>query len=759
MIWNQDTGHQLGSDKTLKLNSVSLESQFWSGTSNGPSLTIIPSPTTYIPTGTSTITFTFHQSYDNFDGTEQIIINLATNGCQSYPIVSTSTATNTPTNTPTNTFTPTFTPTNTYTLTATPPYSHNPLYLSLTGNRTIGGVAAADEDILRFDGTNWSMFFDGSDVGVGSSDLFGFSIVDSETILMAFSSAVTVNGISALPQDILRFDATSLGSVTAGTFSMYLNGIDVGLDVSAEKLDSVSLLSDGRVLISTTGNPAVAGVTGAKDEDVLAFTPTSLGNNTSGSWSMYFDGSDVGLAETSGEDVDALDIVNGKVYLSTADTFSVSGLSGADEDVFVCEAISLGDVTACNYSPTLYFDGSTWNLSANDVDAINLLAAGSIPTVTPTNTPTRTPTATFTPTVTNTSTPTSISQLLPDLTITDMRIELQNTSCLAPGDPLGVRVWVTNNGQAAAGSFTVNVNGAEQTVNGLGIGETKTVFFPGYSNPVTAVVDSTNTVAESNENNNTRSETLPVPTPPLPCPTATATPSQTITPTHTLTPAATFTPTFTNTPSVSDLIFADSFESGNLSAWTSNTNDLGDLNVSVSAALVGTQGMQAVIDDANTIYVTDDSPNAESRYRARFYFDPNSISMASNDAHFIFKGFMGTSTEVLRMEFRNSSGAYQIRAALLDDGSTWINSNWFTITDAPHAIEMDWRAATGAGANNGGLTLWIDGTQQADLTGIDNDTRRTDRARLGALTGIDVGTNGTYYFDAFESRRQNYIGL
>jgi hypothetical protein len=180
--------------------------------------------------------------------------------------------------------------------------------------------------------------------------------------------------------------------------------------------------------------------------------------------------------------------------------------------------------------------------------------------------------------------------------------------------------------------------------------------------------------------------------------------------------------------------------------------------VSATAALIGSQGMQAVIDDIANIYVTDDSPTAEPRYRARFYFDPNSITMASGNAHFIFNGFMGTSTAVLRMEFRYFSGAYQVRGKLIDDGSTWMNSNWFTISDAPHFIEVDWRAATGVGANNGGLTLWIDGGQQADLTGIDNDTRRIDRARLGAITGIDTGTSGTYYFDAFESRRQTFIG-
>jgi RHS repeat-associated protein len=67
-------------------------------------------------------------------------------------------------------------------------------------------------------------------------------------------------------------------------------------------------------------------------------------------------------------------------------------------------------------------------------------------------------------------------------------------------------------------------------------------------------------------------------------------------------------------------------------------------------------------------------------------------------------------------------------------------------------------AATSSGTNDGYLTLWIDGTQQANLTGVDNDTWRVDRARLGALSGMDAGTSGTYYFDAFESRRSNYIG-
>jgi hypothetical protein len=171
--------------------------------------------------------------------------------------------------------------------------------------------------------------------------------------------------------------------------------------------------------------------------------------------------------------------------------------------------------------------------------------------------------------------------------------------------------------------------------------------------------------------------------------------------------------------------------------------------------------MQAVIDDNNPIYVTDELPAAERRYRVRFYFDPNSIVMAGGDEHFLLYGYSGASTVVLRVELRYSLGRYQVRASLLDhddDDSEWRNSSWFTISDASHILELDWQAATRVNARNGSLTLWIDGDSKSTLANIANGRWRIDRVRLGAVSGIDRGTRGRYYFDAFESRRRSYIG-
>jgi hypothetical protein len=133
--------------------------------------------------------------------------------------------------------------------------------------------------------------------------------------------------------------------------------------------------------------------------------------------------------------------------------------------------------------------------------------------------------------------PTGGGGALPDLSINSLNVSFPNPSCFNPGEALGLRVSVTNSGQAPAGSFVVQSGSAQQTVAGLAVGESKSVYFTSFANPATVAVDPGNSVAESNEQNNSRTENLPTPTPPLPCggaPTFTPTPSSA--PTQTGTP-------------------------------------------------------------------------------------------------------------------------------------------------------------------------------------------------------------------------------
>ena len=174
-------------------------------------------------------------------------------------------------------------------------------------------------------------------------------------------------------EDIVRFDASSLGPTTAGTFSVYLDGSDLGLIEPADDVDALETLSDGRIVISTFG-PSSVGNVAAADEDLLVLEPSSLGETTAGKLTHFFDGKDVGLGDV-GEDVDAAAIgADGEIYLSTRGAFSVSnnGLAGEDEDVFGFSPTSLGGTTEGSFSSVLFFDGSAFRLEATNVAGIDL---------------------------------------------------------------------------------------------------------------------------------------------------------------------------------------------------------------------------------------------------------------------------------------------------------------------------------------------------------------------------------------------------
>jgi hypothetical protein len=267
-----------------------------------------------------------------------------------------------------------------------PPPSGSPLmYFSLRSDGSVGvsnPLAVANEDIVAwYGGDNFGLIFDGSDVGLSSFIIDAFDVIAPNQVLLSFSSAGTINGLSVDDSDIVLFTGT-LGEATSGAFSVYFDGSDVGLGASGEDIDAIQLLPDGRLLVSTTGSfsaPAAPGsattVSGA-DEDLFVFTPAvgGIGDDSSvGSWAIYFDGSDVGLSTSSSEDVEALSVDgDGKLYLSTSGDFSVTGVAGADEDVFVFTPSSLGSTTAGTFSSSLFFDGSLYGLSGNDIFAIDL---------------------------------------------------------------------------------------------------------------------------------------------------------------------------------------------------------------------------------------------------------------------------------------------------------------------------------------------------------------------------------------------------
>jgi subtilase family serine protease len=149
------------------------------------------------------------------------------------------------------------------------------------------------------------------------------------------------------------------------------------------------------------------------------------------------------------------------------------------------------------------------------------------------------------PTATATPTPLPPDTSLPDLIITWVWFDLNTGgSCTLPESEVGLRVYISNIGNADASAFSVKLNDEFQRVeHGLAEGEKTTLWFYQYAVPGSfshAVVDANDEVQEINESNNEFEVQLPALTPALPC---------TATPTNTPgSPTPTLTPTWTPSP-------------------------------------------------------------------------------------------------------------------------------------------------------------------------------------------------------------------
>jgi len=234
------------------------------------------------------------------------------------------------------------------------------IFLSSPANGKVDDLKFKDEDIIMFvpddeTGTSgtWSMFFDGSDVGVSNTDIDAFELLDDSTLLVSFDRPVRIPGLGRVDDsDILQFDMTLSGQTTAGSFSVCFDGSEFDLTSGAEDIDAIAFDEAGRLLISTLGTARANGRDlRARDEDLLAFSTTPFDcNPASGTWEIFVDGSDLALTKGS-EDIGGAwvdtSVSENNIYLSAKGRFraadGVNGVDGDGDDIFGLTPFTLGE--------------------------------------------------------------------------------------------------------------------------------------------------------------------------------------------------------------------------------------------------------------------------------------------------------------------------------------------------------------------------------------------------------------------------------
>jgi hypothetical protein len=126
-----------------------------------------------------------------------------------------------------------------------------------------GTLTATPQDVVSYDGTTYTRIFTGSSAGVpGGAAIDALSTTNGSDFLLSFDTSVAVGGVTAAPEDVVRY--------SGGTWSSTFDGSAAGVPVGAN-LDALYRLPNGHLLMSFDIAGTVGGVPfGAGD--VLEYT-------------------------------------------------------------------------------------------------------------------------------------------------------------------------------------------------------------------------------------------------------------------------------------------------------------------------------------------------------------------------------------------------------------------------------------------------------------------------------------------------------
>jgi hypothetical protein len=129
-----------------------------------------------------------------------------------------------------------------------------------------GGLIAGPADVVRYDGVTDTLEFDASAEGIPDGVIVdAVSVHSSGDLVLSFDTTVDLGALTANDEDVVRLDGTSFSLLFDGSSE----GVSEGLD-----LDGVEARPGGDLLwVSFDGSGSLGGVH-FDDEDILEFDPS-----------------------------------------------------------------------------------------------------------------------------------------------------------------------------------------------------------------------------------------------------------------------------------------------------------------------------------------------------------------------------------------------------------------------------------------------------------------------------------------------------
>jgi hypothetical protein len=233
---------------------------------------------------------------------------------------------------------------------------------------TLGGLTIEPRDIVRTDGSSYSLFFSGAAHGIPDGVAIDAIATIGDDLLLSFDVAVQLNGATFDDGDAVRFD----GVAFAPFFDAHAAGVPQGLD-----LDALHYLDNGKLLVSFDGSGTIGGVS-FDDEDVLAYDPNL------GTWAMVYDGSGA-YAQWEAADLDV--IYAFPAAATTTPTASVTATATTTGAPSATDTPTVPVVVTATFTPLPVVTGTA--------TATRAATETRVPSATQTRTATATPTPTL----------------------------------------------------------------------------------------------------------------------------------------------------------------------------------------------------------------------------------------------------------------------------------------------------------------------------------------------------------------------------
>jgi hypothetical protein len=185
------------------------------------------------------------------------------------------------------------------------------------------------------------------------------------------------------------------------------------------------------------------------------------------------------------------------------------------------------------------------------------------------------------------------------------------------------------------------------------------------------------------------------------------------------------------TVTVTDLIFADAFDSANTSRWSQTVQSSGTASAATTALVV-----------SGASYVVDNTPAAERTFFAKFDLTLGSYNPGSATVD-IFQGRDAASSAVV-IQLHRQGNNNQVRLGILRSNG-WTYSNWTNVSTSLNTLRLSWSSGT-----SGTATLRVGTTQIGSLTG-NTSGYVIESAAMGLVLRSNTTSSGSATFDNYVS--------